>query len=447
MICIPSPDYANLTNSPFSTTVQIILLFVGPCLVLIMTTHSPIPKNRTDILGRILVTILGPIDSGGESFNSIVLFAVKIVRGDWSRCLWRRNEMMLHEALSAGALAIWIPIRFQAAIDKSPFGWRRLRRDIPLIEYAPYIGDHNSRRHDTSPDYHGDIILCSIPPTSRITINNLPIFPISNKLNNTISILQLAYSGFQLLWQYGPMIRDQGLVSPFIIMLGYLYMSFINLIANLVQGSYPHIMVIVPLTPADADRAAESHTPISDSSAASESTATVAENHQGEVNVISPIYSQQSVASRYLDRSDNDSSTPDPHNLIREFDEWLRIHYPQIEIIEYPFLSSVSFFLHYSISLGVILTWIGLLTGFRGGGYPSQMLPLLGVIIDPILHLILGTAQSCSQKSERLRNVFGGLGMVITMKLVAWTFNLIGCLVSAKSLHSIYEVILQSSTC
>lgn len=449
--CIPSPNYINFTNSPFSPTTQVFLFFVGICLVLIMTTHSPLPKNQAKALGQIIDTVLGPITSGVESFNSITLFAIKIARGDWPRCLRPGNEMMSHDALSAGALAVRIPSRFQSAIEESPLGWRILGKNVPLLEQPPDIGRRDSRQRSISPDsLHDDTILYSIPPTSRIADDNLQLFPKSNKLNTIISVLQLVYSAYQMLWQYGSMIRDQGLASPFIITFGYLFVSFLNLFANLVQGSYTNVTVISPRTTADTENT-ESRAPIPNSSTASESTETLAnsevsENHYQEANAVSATNIQPPITLSHLDGNENDPQPSDPHDLAIELDKWLRIHHPQIEIIEYPSLSYIAFFLHYSIALGVLVTWIGMLTRFAGDGSSSQMLLLLAVVAEPILHLMLQTAQVYTQRLERLRDVMDRVA-VTGIKLVSWALNLIGWLIAAKSLYQIYKVIPTASAC
>ena len=128
-------------------------------------------------------------------------------------------------------------------------------------------------------------------------------------------------------------------------------------------------------------------------------------------------------------------------DMLLEFHHWLEIHFPQIEIEEDRSLSSIAYFTHHSLALAVVLTSIGLLTGFQAGDSSSPFL-LLATILDPLLHLALAAGQTwvsrprCTGWTKRM---LGGLGAVVTIKLVAWTFNLLGCLFAAKVLLQIYE--------
>ena len=130
---------------------------------------------------------------------------------------------------------------------------------------------------------------------------------------------------------------------------------------------------------------------------------------------------------------------PSSEELKREAENWLQTHFPQIEFDHYPRLSSIAFFMHYSIALFVILTLIGLLTGFQSGTFPSQTFLLLAVILDPILHLLLAAGQAWSGWPYRMMVVLRGLGTVGIVKIVVWIGNLIGCLFAAKILFEIYN--------
>ena len=366
-----------------------------------MTAHAPMPLTTEDSFGRIVAMILGPVSSSTGSFNSIVIYAVKIGRGN--RC-WRprRNHVLYHDAISAGALAIRIPKRFKKAIEESPFEWRRLNGNIPIVDDRSVTGGVSHSDDDT--------ILYSLPPTSRITTGSFKLFPSSNKLKSAFAILQLVYSAVQAYMQYEQMIHSQGLSSPFIIAIAYLYMSFINLIANLVQGSYTHVTIISSMPTTIPSMSLSSapiiqDSPTNDSSlpttmvviAAADQTdpsgATSTSEFEAEESGALPELESSSQGPDETNQQQPQSHQPLPEELQREFENWLQTHYPQIEFDDYPRLSSIAFFMHYSIALFVILTWIGLLTGFRPGTNPlSNISPSCCNLGSNLAHFVGGGA-------------------------------------------------------
>jgi len=280
----------------------------------------------------------------------------------------------------------------------------------------------------------------------------LKLFPASNKLNTAFAILQLIYSLVQAFIQFDPLIRVQGLSSPFIIAIPYLYMSFINLMANLVQGSYTHTTIIPP-----------NHIPSQDSPTSPASTisqfdlstdANILEAVAAPADGLTPVAITPQIlpvdplSHDLVETSvEHDLETQNEVNQVQpeiqqedislEFHHWLETRFPQIEIEEHRSLSLIAYFTHHSLALVVALTSIGLLTGFQADDSPSPFL-LLATILDPLLHLTLAAAQTWIS-GGRWRNILRGLGAVVTIKLLAWTFNLLGCLFAAKILLRIYE--------
>ena len=293
-----------------------------------------------------------------------------------------------------------------------------------------------------------------LPPTSRIVTDSLKLFPSSNKLKSAFAILQLAYSAVQAYMQYEQMIHSQGLSSPFIIAVAYLYMSLINLIANLVQGSYTHV-TIIPSTPTTIGPTTSlssapivEDTPINGLSRPT-TTAVIAAADQTDSGDATPTSEIEAEVSGNLPELESSSQGPDETNepqpqpqpprleeLKREAENWLQTHFPQIEFDDYPPLSSIAFYSHYSIAFFVILMCIGLLTGFQSGTFPSQTFLLLAVILDPILHLMLAVGQAWSGWP---RLILRRLGFVVVVKIVVWIANMIGCFFAGKILLEIYQ--------
>ena len=420
-------SFVGVNNGHFSASIQVALFFVGVCFVPTMTAHAPIPLTSEDSFGQMLAMILSPVSSSISSFNSIVIYAVKIVRGNI--CWRRRRSTLYHDAISAGTLAIRIPKRFEKAIEESPLAWRRLNESIPMID-GRSVSEGVSNL-DTSND---DTILYSLPPTSRITTDSLKLFPSSNKIKTGFAILQLVYSAVQAYLQYEQMIHSQGLSSPFIIAVEYLYMSFINLIANLVQGSYTHVTIISSTMTTTIPAMSLSSAPIDDLSLPDQtdsddatSTSEVKAEELGDL----PELESSSQGPYETNQPQPQPQSPRLEELKMEAEKWLQNSFPQIEFDDYPPLSSIiAFFMHYLIALLVILAWIGLLTGFQPGIFPSQSFLLLAIILDPILHLLLAVGQAWSGGPCGLRTI----GIV---EIFAWIGNLIGCFFAAEILFRI----------
>jgi len=86
-----------------------------------------------------------------------------------------------------------------------------------------------------------------LPPQSKLPgYKDYKFYPSSNFANEVIAVVQLGYGVYQLVLQYGSQITLMGLSSPYCCAIPYLFMSLVNLIANLLMPSYPHIVIIPP---------------------------------------------------------------------------------------------------------------------------------------------------------------------------------------------------------
>ena len=157
------------------------------------------------------------------------------------------------------------------------------------------------------------------------------LFPSVNKFNTTLAILQWIYSVFQGYCLYGSMIHDYGFSSPFLIILSYIYMSFMNSIAKLVQGSYTHVTIILP-------SAMVSH--VTGESPTFPSSEVYRFNHSTSWDGVLDIAVQQgaellptaareelSVRTGDIQQSQNETAASE-----LELKKLLRMHYPFIEI-------------------------------------------------------------------------------------------------------------------
>jgi hypothetical protein len=63
-------------------------------------------------------------------------------------------------------------------------------------------------------------------------------------LSSVIAIVQVGLSIRQLVLNYGPSIVNNGLSSPYLIVIPYILMSLVNLIVNFMVGSYRRITMM-----------------------------------------------------------------------------------------------------------------------------------------------------------------------------------------------------------
>jgi hypothetical protein len=419
---VPNP-FLEFTNPTFGPAIQVVLFFVGVCVVPTLTAHTPIPVSREDTFGRTVTMILSPISASIVAFNSIVIFAVKIGRHhNWGRAR-RRNFSSHHDVISAGALAICIPNRLDN-MQESPFEWRRFDSDFAMVQGAAH-GIRNADLDETT--------LYSLPPTSQFQSNSLKVFSSSSRLKTAFAILQLAYSVAQAYIQYNPIIRGRGISTPFIIVVSYLYASFINLIANLVQGSYTHVIIIPPTLPTTVSLPSLSTVPAVENNLTDHLSAARI-TPQMESDAVSNS-SHPEVERQVETNASQSQSPPEELNNLR-IDDWLQTHYPQIKFDDLSGLATIAFYIHYSIALTTLLISIGVLTNFQPGDSPVL---LLAVLSDPVAHVLLAIAQSWKRWPRWLQKCLHSVWGIAVVKLGIWICSLLGWVYTTRLLFEIYQ--------
>jgi hypothetical protein len=351
----------SITSQEYGPLLSIIAFIIGILFIHITTAHAHITVPLRESLGHTIAMILSPITSGIASGHVTALFA--------RRGVFCRRLPCFQYSISAGAIGIWIPHEFVHNLSTSHLGWRRVEYGT-LVSMRGIIGRLQTK--DTS---HGRPVLFVIPRTSHVVDNRynyLSPCSTSNKVAISLALIQLIWSTYTAYSQYAPLIRDRGLSSPFLIAIPFLYMNFLNLIANLVEGSYPYVTVLPP-------------------------------------------------SNRHL---------PTPSRTIT-FHEWLEIKYPGIDFDEVPSLEVSSFIVHHLVSTIVIFAWIGMLTRFALGPDSSFCFILLAVFLDPILPAIVTIIlRKFPPRSDIVQQVILGCE-----RILCWSFFIGGSLV-ASSIYS-----------
>ena len=382
----PPASIPFLSSAPAQIIGWVILLLV----ISASTLHIPLPQSAQQFLGNAVAGFLSPISSAIPAFNTLMIFAV---RGDTS--IWGRR-MPLHDAISAGAVAVQIPSN--ELISQDPCGWLRLPESVPCLGVD---GRPHARNSDGT-------ILYSIPPTSRFHVPPVfTIFPSSNVAKTIFKIVQFVYAGFVGYMMYGGLIGCEGLSSPFLMAIPLLFFSFVNSIANLVQGSYSYVVVIPRGHVVSPPRDEGNHLPL----------------------VRGTSVEQAPAGTRDLEASDETG---------QRVKLYLRDNYPQIEFEELSNLSAIAFFLYHSLALVVILFWVGVLTGFNPGAL-SDIFIVFGLVMDPILNMLLAAAQQWHYQRGWLDEMVHCWRCAVAVKLMVWSSNLIGYFVAGKRLYELYK--------
>lgn len=373
----------------YSACVNILLFFFIVCIVHITDTTCPTENTTRHFISM----IFRPISAGLPSFTSIILVVIGANGGYHSWFSFRnRRRIRGQDAISTGAVAIPIPQKFAGLIIEEPLGWRKLKSNTTLILVPPI--PHLTEAYERHTFY-------TIPPTSRLRSDTLDIFSSSNRVIPILSLFQFIYSAYQTHAKYSQAINLYGLSSPYIFAIPYYYITFINLIKNAVQQTYPNVFVLSPRESLEPTNASIQDTHID-----------ARQNIQPNGGI-----------------GPTSASTSTAQDMAIEFEDWLQTNYPQIDVYEYPALSFIAEVMHYSFALVIIVIWVGLLTHFKAQGGESKVLLLMVVIADPVFHLLW-----ILMKYAKMPGI--GRGAVNSMICIS---NFIGALWVAKSLYKIYK--------
>jgi hypothetical protein len=380
-----------------------------------MTAHNPIPLTFEAAFGQTMMLILSPISSAVGAFHSIIIFAAKIGTG---------NLPHNHDAISAGAYAISVPAHFQPHLGESAFGWRTLH-ERTQISATSESGTITTLEESRQENPLGDNVFYSLPPLTLLRTNPPPKFASSSKFKTIFAFLQLGYSVAQGYLQYESMIRAWGLASPFAIAIPYLYMSSINLVANLVQGSYSHVTILSPTTLANMRNHICTVSEEDRNGSAADTTADSDGADKMEAETSLPSTGNPPDQTRY-------STQPEVELL---FDEWLATNYPQIDVDNSVSLSR-AIFLHYILVIVVLLLATGLVSGFQTSQCPFL---LIVVLVDPVSQLLFAAAGRWVHRPRWMRKVIKSRTGVGSVMGVVWIMYLLGWVHAIGSLFEVYR--------
>lgn len=151
------------------------------------------------------------------------------------------SPLALEKAINASAVAIEVPQKYHSQASKA--GWRTPRsgmmfgkRQILTIS-ADTVDDETRKRL---------FIVPSMAQANQIGTARV-IIPQMSFAQTAVAFFQVLYSSVELFGNHWSSIRQQGISSPYVLVIAYALMSLINLLVNIIIPSYPYVSVLDPI--------------------------------------------------------------------------------------------------------------------------------------------------------------------------------------------------------
>jgi hypothetical protein len=234
--CVPYSTSANVWN--------LLLFFGANVLAHAATIHSRTGATKMNSFRRMLFMLVAPITAGTVAVHAIFVFILGIKRHGikWAHFLSSKEE--LKEAIPAGAVGVLIPRDLAPVLSGR---WKLVggeRHSLLLNHRRTHSSGEAREPHIPDANKHLEFIL---PPDSKLPgYEGYKFYSSSSSANELIAVVQLIYGIYQLVANYGSEIQTLGLSSPYICVIPYLFMSLVNLLANVLMPSYSHVVILPP---------------------------------------------------------------------------------------------------------------------------------------------------------------------------------------------------------
>jgi len=153
--------------------------------------------------------------TAGAIAISVPLKFVPLLQGRWDSIVHNRQHLVMLDNEDFWHREVWA---VEAPQNKLPF-----TVNGKFYRYVPFL----------------------LPPTTKFTgYKEYKISPQSNWLPGIIAVIQLFLSGRSLYNKHRTSLQTFGLSSPYLVVVPYLLMTCINLLANILVGSYAQIVVL-----------------------------------------------------------------------------------------------------------------------------------------------------------------------------------------------------------
>ena len=242
--------------------VQTIIIFlITNVLSHAATIQIAAGSDKKRSVQRVMNAVLLPVSAGDSAFHSI---------GRWffaAASRWRKSQRKgyrkirdifrrgnpLENAATSGAVAISVPVRFAPLLIGR---WELVDWNRKIVNFADSkvwrspgkITDDQLTFRKPSATFERYLPFI-LPPDVQFEGDDYKspehtIQPSSSALSSVVGIVQIGLSIRQLSVQYGSSISSKGLSSPYLVVIPYMLMSFVNLTANALVGQYPRVTML-----------------------------------------------------------------------------------------------------------------------------------------------------------------------------------------------------------
>ena len=241
----------NATNStdselcPAGTTQALegIAIFIAVNILAHAATVCLRPgENTSGTIRTIFGAVIWPVTAGDQAF---LLLRRRISKLSQPKSPVA-SEKSFEDAATGSALAIFVPKRFAPLlVDKWELvgdGQHSLSLDHGRNPILDPLRKRDPQFRFNSVQHYYNFIL---PPTCQFPgYRSYKIYPMSSALRQGIAVLQIVYSNYKLYTTYQDSVRQNGLSSPYIVVVPYVLMSLVNLLCSAFVGFYTHVTVL-----------------------------------------------------------------------------------------------------------------------------------------------------------------------------------------------------------
>jgi len=199
----------------------------------------------------ILSSIFVPIFAGDTAFHSLNRWITRLIHGKMTFAdLFGGGTF--EDAAVSGVVAISVPLRF-APILAGKWDLATRHQGILMLNnhkyWAPASPDDIAKlssQFPFKPSGHMRMYVAFIlPPTTRFPgYTDYSLSPTTSWLPQIIALVQAVLSSRSLYLNYSTSIVTDGLSSPYIVVIPYIFMSLVNILTNTLVTSYTQITML-----------------------------------------------------------------------------------------------------------------------------------------------------------------------------------------------------------
>jgi hypothetical protein len=233
---------------------QALIVFLVTNIFAHAATIRPSPgSNNASTVRRVIAAIFLPVTAGDSAFRALGRWIMWLYTG-MPRPALRRGLLRgdnLRDAATAGALAICIPFEYSPLLVGR---WEIVDKDKVAVwlDDTTHFWGSTPKREELPKGFKSvarfpRYIPFLLPPDVEFKtprLENTKIPPESNALSSIIAVGQIFLSVRDLYNNYGSSVSLKGLSSPYLVVIPYFLMSFVNLIAGVFVGSYHRVNVL-----------------------------------------------------------------------------------------------------------------------------------------------------------------------------------------------------------